>query len=73
MLNFGIAGFRVNGSTEIGIYTDGVNMELTTFLRVLADGYLNFGRRDVQCGYGEFDLKISAQIIKKFVLMTPLG
>jgi leucyl aminopeptidase len=52
MVNFDVDGYQAPGINDIGIYTDNVNSELTQFLRVLVDGYLDYGRRDTRCGYG---------------------
>lgn len=57
MVNFDVVGYQAPNVNDVGIYTDNVNAELTQFLRVLVDGYLTYGRRDVRCGYGKTDSK----------------
>jgi len=52
MVNFDVPGYYVQGTNEIGIYTDNTNAALNTFLRLLTDAYLTFGWRNRTCGYG---------------------
>ncbi|ODM92511.1 putative leucine aminopeptidase 1 [Orchesella cincta] len=52
MLNLDVVGYYVNGVDDIGIYTDNGNAQMAQFLRILTDEYLEFGRRDLTCGYG---------------------
>jgi leucyl aminopeptidase len=51
MLNFDVLAYH-DGRNDIGIYTDNGNAQVQQFLRLLADGYLTYGRRDNTCGYG---------------------
>jgi len=51
MVNFDVPGYY-NGVNRIGIYTDNVNAQLTQFMRVLTDEYLDFGWQNRSCGYG---------------------
>jgi len=51
MVNFDVPGYY-NGVNNIGIYTDNVNAQLTQFMRVLTDEYLDFGWQNRSCGYG---------------------
>jgi len=50
MVNFDIAGYH-SGTNEIAIHDDYTNPQLTTFLRLLADGYLEYGHVPKLCGY----------------------
>jgi len=52
MLNMDVVGYYVNGINDIGVFTDNGNAQLAQLLRILADEYLTFGRRDRTCGYG---------------------
>jgi len=51
MVNLDVAGYYVSGRNQIAIHTDYTNPQLTTFLGLLTDGYLEFGRVPSQCGY----------------------
>jgi len=50
MLNFDVPGYYA-GRNEIAIHDDYTNPQLTTFIRLLTDGYLEFGRVASLCGY----------------------
>ncbi|CAL8142578.1 unnamed protein product [Orchesella dallaii] len=52
MLNLDVVGYYVNGMDDIGVYTDNGNAQMAQLLRILTDEYLEFGRRDLTCGYG---------------------
>ncbi|ODM98735.1 Leucine aminopeptidase 1, partial [Orchesella cincta] len=52
MVNFDVPGYQAAGINDIGIYTDNVDAELTQFIRIIVDGYCDYGRRDTRCGYG---------------------
>jgi len=51
MVNFDVPGYYVSGRNVIAIHDDYTNPQLTTFLRLLTDGYLEFGRVPSSCGY----------------------
>lgn len=72
MLNMDVVGYQASGINDVGIYTDNVNTELTQFLRVLVDGYLNYGRRDVRCGYGEFTPNFYRKFLRNWLTLTRL-
>lgn len=46
MINYDVVGYYVPGNDDVAIITDYVDDELTQFLRILVDGYLDFGRRE---------------------------
>ncbi|OXA54365.1 Leucine aminopeptidase A [Folsomia candida] len=52
MVNFDVPGYHIAGRDEIGIYTDHVNAEVTTLLRLLVDGYCTYTWINKTCGYG---------------------
>jgi leucyl aminopeptidase len=52
MLNLDVVGYYVSGIDEIAVYTDYANQQLVQLVRILTDGYLDFGRRSRTCGYG---------------------
>lgn len=53
MVNFDLSGYPGKTPKTIGIYTDNTDPTLTEFLRLLVDKYLEYGRKDHQCGYGK--------------------
>lgn len=52
MLNQDVIGYYVPGINDIGLHTDNGNEQMIEFVKLLTDEYLDFGRRNMSCGYG---------------------
>lgn len=52
MLNQDVIGYYVAGIDDIGLHTDNGNEEMVDFVKLLTNEYLDFGWRNMSCGYG---------------------
>lgn len=66
MLNLDVLGYHAENIEDIAIFTDNTDPELTLFLRLLTDEYLQYGRRDRVCDVSSNSPQFIFQALMQF-------